>query len=886
MTRVWPTAMALLCLSLFAPDCFAEQGVLEIHVSDTRGAPISGLILATRGPGSVGAPTTRDGKVRLQLQVDMAAGAWIALQIVGCLQPNIRWAFISPWDGRVLVPPYSGSGDGFVPIVVAEAGNRELLTSGDALEAIVTSMLARTAQSSGPIPSNTATEILQSTAAQLGFTPEQVDTAIRNWTAQASTDYRKGLSSLYEQKFADASEGLRKALTDLDRKVRAAKEQVYLASYLLAYSLIQEGDYAGAITALGKSLESRPNDLAAEYELAIAYYYTDDSATAARILNTLIDRVDPNADDLQRVIYVNSQTTYGLIKKRANLFGEARHAYGAALEQAEKVFGPTSATVGLILNNLGELERADGKLDTAERDFHRALTIFEDNKNDVALYRVISLCGLAAVYEATGRKIEADALTTQIAGMLEARLTPEIRRQIDEAIRKLPGRYNYESSHLSDRSVAEIWKPPASNLFLDEAGFSIGVAIRKLAVETQRETEAYTRQQNGALLHRGGLNYISPPMSNTMGLAPQIVRQIAAQYEAAFVLDEQANRLLAPDDPGLPELYLDMAQIRALGNRTQEASAYYKRAVQSAERSLVGDDERLAEVLGRSANFFAREGWTGDNEGAEYAAALFGRQIEVLERYTGSGTRVLEQRHELVLWYARWRHSDKAISYGLDLLNRLEVARSRGELRIDTLKLLGELYYEDGDSQAAIHYLVIYASEAPDPSEGSLSTLAEAYEKSGRYQEAEDVLRRIVNLKSEDDPWKYEKAGRRYELARFLERRKQLAEAANVLEDTRSELGWNSLFDDHYELLASIYVRLGRLTEAEGIYEKLVKDSPWREEYELSLGEVYLMRGERAKSARIVAELRSQGWMKDEDRARLDALAARLETRQASPAKR
>src|ERR1700683_5255541 len=72
----------------------AEQGVLVVHVSDPQDRPIENVRLATQGDGSTGAPTTIQGRTRIQLAAQTRAETWVTLQVI---QPG-NLVFISPWD--------------------------------------------------------------------------------------------------------------------------------------------------------------------------------------------------------------------------------------------------------------------------------------------------------------------------------------------------------------------------------------------------------------------------------------------------------------------------------------------------------------------------------------------------------------------------------------------------------------------------------------------------------------------------------------------------------------------------------------------------------------------------------------------------------------------
>jgi len=110
----------------------AEQGILVVHVSDPQDRPIEGVLLATKGDGSTGAPATRQGRTRIALAAQTRAKTWVTRQII---RPQ-GLVFVSPWDKRVQVPPLDNESENFVPVVLIERGNRLASESGQSLIAI------------------------------------------------------------------------------------------------------------------------------------------------------------------------------------------------------------------------------------------------------------------------------------------------------------------------------------------------------------------------------------------------------------------------------------------------------------------------------------------------------------------------------------------------------------------------------------------------------------------------------------------------------------------------------------------------------------------------------------------------------------------------------
>jgi hypothetical protein len=93
----------------------AQDHVLIVQVVDPRDRPIAGVVLSTKGEGSVGQPTDISGKTRIRLTSQTRPGTLVSLVIVKVLDGR-DLVFNSPWDGRARVPPFEGESENFVPV--------------------------------------------------------------------------------------------------------------------------------------------------------------------------------------------------------------------------------------------------------------------------------------------------------------------------------------------------------------------------------------------------------------------------------------------------------------------------------------------------------------------------------------------------------------------------------------------------------------------------------------------------------------------------------------------------------------------------------------------------------------------------------------------------
>jgi tetratricopeptide (TPR) repeat protein len=106
--------------------------------------------------------------------------------------------------------------------------------------------------------------------------------------------------------------------------------------------------------------------------------------------------------------------------------------------------GPDHPGVALLLGDMAEGYRAEGRLDKAEPAYRRALAIWERSAGWNHPLVVTTLGGLAQVRQARGDAAEAEKLLTQAIGIVEASplgTTPAVRAQQAELLTALAGLY-------------------------------------------------------------------------------------------------------------------------------------------------------------------------------------------------------------------------------------------------------------------------------------------------------------------------------------------------------------------------------------------------------------------------------------------------------------
>ncbi len=131
----WRAVLLLIVFLFVTCTVLAEEGVLVLVVMDPEQHPFSGVRIGASGDGGSPQFTDQNGKARLKLAPNTKPAAWVTLQLLGA--PNgLDLAFISPYDGRIRVPPFDNEQDNYDPVVVVKHGDKAVLESGSGMIAL------------------------------------------------------------------------------------------------------------------------------------------------------------------------------------------------------------------------------------------------------------------------------------------------------------------------------------------------------------------------------------------------------------------------------------------------------------------------------------------------------------------------------------------------------------------------------------------------------------------------------------------------------------------------------------------------------------------------------------------------------------------------------
>jgi hypothetical protein len=153
-----------------------------------KNTPVSKVSIGTEGTGSF-ALTDDSGLAKIKLAPQTRPGAWVTLEV-----SSGNYAFVSPWNRKVLIPPFDKEPENFVTVYLTVKGDREALETGRfavALAAKFNAMLK------AKLNDERTTEeerkaALSEVARSFGLTPEEADRAIREWGKKAVDPYDIG----------------------------------------------------------------------------------------------------------------------------------------------------------------------------------------------------------------------------------------------------------------------------------------------------------------------------------------------------------------------------------------------------------------------------------------------------------------------------------------------------------------------------------------------------------------------------------------------------------------------------------------------------------------------------------------------------------------------
>jgi len=607
----WIFALVLLLPSQLR----AEEGILVVHVEDTKGSPVSGIELAPKGDGAPGAPTDRLGKTRLRLAPATRPGQWVTLQILP-RKSGPDWVFVSPWNQRTLVPSFANESENYVLAVVGERGNRDLLASDQAIKALA----ARTLEQIGPrldkseITDEERKRVLTEQAAAFGLKPDEVDKAIRAWGTKATDPYDAGLAALYERNYPKAAERLAESLESRRKELIEAKAKVAESALFLGIARYEQGQYREAVSAYRESLEADGEHISALSNLGAALLDLGDLEGAKLPLQRALELSETTLG-LEHPDVATSLNNLALLYVVQDRPSDAEPLYKRSLSIREKALGAENRLVATSLNNLALLYDDQGRYSEAEPLFRRALRIREKALGPEEPEVGTILNNLALLLDAQERYSEATPLHQRALKITETSLGadhPKFGAALHNLATLYYGQNRFsEAASLFERTL-KIWEKVfgAEDLNVATCLNHLG----KTYAAQQRYSEAEPLFLRSLKIREKALGPEHPDvvagLDNLARLYDDLGRY--AEAEPLFLRSLQLEeKLLGPEHPDVVTSLNNLAMLYHKQEKLESAASFAKRALATAEKSfgpchqgtaiVLENYAAILEALGRAA---------------------------------------------------------------------------------------------------------------------------------------------------------------------------------------------------------------------------------------------------------------------------------------------
>lgn len=367
----------------------AEDGVLVVHVSNTKNQPVMGVVLSTKGDSSVSSPTDTAGRARIKLAPQTKVNSEVTIQIV---RAPLDLVFISPWDSRVRVPPFENDAQNHVQVVLAERGDRALLENGPALVAIISKIneanspkqiidqrregVRQEERERLTLASRLA--VLSEVSREYGLRPEELDLAIRDWSGKQQDPFNVGLAALYTRNYPEAVKYLSESLQTRLIALEKAQARVIDAASFLGQALFGQGKYREAVEAYKKAAELRPADGNILSNLGASLFYAGDYAQSEVVLQQALATSEKELGANSNEVAMSLSNLAEVYQEKGD-YGRAESLLLRSSAIVEKNMGSDHQHFATSLNKLAELYRVKGDYTRAETLLLRALVIDEKN---------------------------------------------------------------------------------------------------------------------------------------------------------------------------------------------------------------------------------------------------------------------------------------------------------------------------------------------------------------------------------------------------------------------------------------------------------------------------------------------------------------------------
>lgn len=333
----------------------AEEGILELRMTDVKGQTVRNVGV-TCGERCATAYSDDAGRARLKLPPEKRSDDWVFLQMMKSSgAPD--WVLISPWDYRLNVPSFANKPDNIAVVTIARKGDRQLLSSGRAVETLTARIVKELkVKLERQVSDEERRLVLKTQAEAFGLTPQEVDQAIREWGRKAEDPYQQGLAALYEQNYPKATELLTKSY-EIRKTEKETKENEFVdAAVFLGDALFAQRKFREAAAKYQEASAERPTDGVILNSLAVALLEAEEFSGAERAGRRAVSAkmadtgFGPRSPQLAGAQYELARVYF-----KQGKFAEAEATLKEALEINEQELGPQDASVENCLRAYAEV---------------------------------------------------------------------------------------------------------------------------------------------------------------------------------------------------------------------------------------------------------------------------------------------------------------------------------------------------------------------------------------------------------------------------------------------------------------------------------------------------------------------------------------------------
>jgi tetratricopeptide (TPR) repeat protein len=594
---------------------YAQEGHLQIKVTDINGQPIKGIrLIAVIPPRMPSQPTNGEGRTRI-LVPNYKEGKPISLELFEAPKNLILFPPTPP------VPPSRCKTIMTTPpepaeIILVTRGQKILLQSSRAITTIVSTLLENTFErsfSKGVVAEPRLASLLD-LASLLELNPSDIDKAIHARSQDSTETYEKGLLALYEQNYSEATKNLsaflqgerkgnnrkinsrvinasftpdqsesrrtqRKALRVIGNANAAQAD----AAFFLGQAFYEQGKYREAADIYQKLVLQRPDNITIYNSLAQSLYGAGEYIKA---ISTFQKALVLSRSEGNRGFEVITLNNLGGVYRRMGEYHKALELYSMSLAMSIAIEDLRGE--GILLRSIGGIYRELGEPSKALEYFYKSLKISRVLNDKESEVKALSEIGMTSAFDLLDHERAIEYFT------LALKLSRELNDKAAEGMNLLSIAHVY----LNIGKYAE-----AENFF------QMSIKIEKSIFGRNHPNVAYSLEGLAILYAKQG-NYVE---------AEALFKQVLAIEESVFGLEHQ----------DVVSSLSNLAWVYSQRGEYSMAESLYRRALAIREKIHGPNGIEVASSLKALAGIYYKQ--------ARYAEAeaLLQRALKVLERRLG-----------------------------------------------------------------------------------------------------------------------------------------------------------------------------------------------------------------------------------------------------------